>query len=280
MGYKYTVELRTANIDGAGTNADVDIQIKGQSATSQWFTLDNPGDDRERGSWNRYVLFNSTHLGSINGITLRVKKADEDRPDWCLESVLLVDHDAPNGAVTYEYLKGNEAVWINPTSNTEWVYWSPESVGTSTSPLTISPSLELQDGWRWCKKCQGMFFTIDSKGICPQGGVHDGSGSSRYTLAHNDANAPGQNNWRWCSKCQGLFFGNPGSRCPAGSEHSSSGSGNYTLSHNDANAPGQNNWRWCSKCQGLFFIGRNKGVCPKGGQHNDSGSGEYKIEMH
>lgn len=140
MAYLYTVVLRTAYVDGAGTNADVEIQIKGQSATSQWYVLDNPEDDREKGSQNIYKLYNSTHLGNINGVTLRVKKADEDRPEWCLAEITLVDHDAPHGTVTYVYDCGN--VWICPSSYTEWVYYSPESVAQSSSPsLPATPKM-------------------------------------------------------------------------------------------------------------------------------------------
>ncbi|MBL8192614.1 MAG: hypothetical protein JNM06_02240 [Blastocatellia bacterium] len=276
MAYLYTVVLRTAYVDGAGTNADVEIQIKGQSATSQWYVLDNPEDDREKGSQNIYKLYNSTHLGNINGVTLRVKKADEDRPEWCLAEITLVDHDAPHGTVTYVYDCGN--VWICPSSYTEWVYYSPESVAQSSSPLTASNT---QDGWRWCKKCQGMFFIINSNGVCPKGGGHDASASGYYRLVHNDPSAPGQSDWRWCKKCQGLFFGgNATSICPSSGKHSSSGSGNYTLIHNDTNASGQSDWRWCNKCQGLFFAGNATSTCPAGGKHSSVGSGQYKVDLH
>lgn len=276
MAYMYKVELFTADVDGAGTNADVEIKIHGHIATSQWYVLDNPEDDRERGSHNIYILYNSTHLGSINRVTMRVKKADADRPDWCLRQIILTDHDAPQGAVRYEY---NCNEWIYPTSYTEWVEYSPQSVGTTSSALSANTT---QDGWRWCKKCQGMFFSINSAGVCPKGGGHDGSGSGHYTLEHNNSNASGQDNWRWCNKCQGLFFGGNATSgdCPASEHHNAKGSGNYTLKHNDANASGQPDWRWCHKCQGLFFAGNKPGQCPAGGQHSTDGSGQYKVDLH
>jgi hypothetical protein len=86
-----------------------------------------------------------------------------------------------------------------------------------------------QADWRWCSKCQGMFFAGNPGSHCPAGGAHSKTGSGNYSLLHSIP-PPDQSNWRWCKKCQGLFFGgNPGSTCPAGGTHDSTGSGNYSL---------------------------------------------------
>jgi predicted phosphodiesterase len=148
-------------------------------------------------------------------------------------------------------------------------------------------SLKFQDKWRWCQKCQGLFFSPNVRqSKCPAGGEHDGSRGGHYLLACNDPNAAGQDKWRWCQKCQGLFFApNVGekSKCPAGEEHDRSGSGNYTVIHKDSTAPGQSNWQRCKKCQGLFFGGGNNGVCPSGGTkkepHAKIDSGNYSVEF-
>jgi hypothetical protein len=148
-------------------------------------------------------------------------------------------------------------------------------------------SLKFQDKWRWCQKCQGLFFFPNvGQSKCPVGGEHDGSRGGHYLLACNDPNAAGQDKWRWCQKCQGLFFApNVGkkSKCPAGDEHDGSGSGNYTVIHNDPTAPGQANWQRCKNCQGLFFGRGNGGVCPSGGPrkgpHVKIDSGDYCVEF-
>src|SRR5262249_20050522 len=49
-----------------------------------------------------------------------------------------------------------------------------------------------QDGWRWCKRCQGLIFGMGSTaGPCPAppaGSQHDFSGSGNYLLAcHGNA---------------------------------------------------------------------------------------------
>ncbi len=135
-----------------------------------------------------------------------------------------------------------------------------------------------QQNWRWCKKCQGLFFAGNPGSVCPAGGTHVKTGSGNYDLVQNWASAPGQDGWRWCKKCQGLFFaGNPGSKCPAGGGHVMSGSGNYKLIFNAWGSPAQRDWRWCKKCQGIYFAGNPGSVCPAGGSHVKTGSGDYSL---
>jgi hypothetical protein len=101
----------------------------------------------------------------------------------------------------------------------------------------IAPSS--QNNWRWCNKCQGLFYgggLAASK--CPAGGTHtppDQSGSVDYILPYGaPINESGQNNWQWCNKCQGLYYGGnlAASKCPAGATHTppgQSGSVDYIL---------------------------------------------------
>lgn len=132
-----------------------------------------------------------------------------------------------------------------------------------------------QRNWRWCSKCQGMWFGGNPAGPCPAGGNHIKTGSGNYSLVTNATSAPGQANWRWCSKCQGLWFGgNPPGPCPAGGNHIKTGSGNYTIPLAGA---GQQGWRWCNKCQGMWFsLNNTTGKCKAGGGHSQTGSGSYR----
>jgi matrixin/putative peptidoglycan binding protein len=137
-----------------------------------------------------------------------------------------------------------------------------------------------QGNWRWCHKCQGLFFTENPGPRCPAGGPHENVGSGLYILAHNlPATTGWQGNWRWCPKCQGLFFGgNAGPVCPTGGAHDKTGSGNYSLLNAAGASPGQQaDWRWCRKCQGLFFGGNPGSRCPAGGAHVKLGSGNYSL---
>jgi hypothetical protein len=92
------------------------------------------------------------------------------------------------------------------------------------------PNVDGQEGWRWCHKCQGMYFGPNPGSHCPAGGAHDQTGSGHYNIVLGGPTSLRQDNWRWCHKCQGMFFGgNPGSHCPAGGAHSSTGSGDYGM---------------------------------------------------
>ena len=127
-----------------------------------------------------------------------------------------------------------------------------------------------QNGWRWCGKCQGMFFALGSTlGVCPAGDAHTDatSGSLAFFIPHGIAgDGSNQEGWRWCGKCQGLLFSSGGA-CPAGGAHDTTSSFNYVLPHVDpADAPKatqQSEWRWCNRCQGLFYgPNTNQSVCP------------------
>src|SRR5260370_22522999 len=104
-----------------------------------------------------------------------------------------------------------------------------------------------QSGWRWCHKCQGLFFTANpSKGVCPADNqAHDSSQSAPYLSRVGESAAAGnsgppffanfnrqQGSCRWCHKCEGLFFtANPTQRiCPSDKKaHDTSNSWHYAL---------------------------------------------------
>jgi hypothetical protein len=41
-----------------------------------------------------------------------------------------------------------------------------------------------QSNWRWCNKCQGLFFGGNAGSVCPAGGPHSKVGSGNYSLIH------------------------------------------------------------------------------------------------
>ena len=89
-----------------------------------------------------------------------------------------------------------------------------------------------QNHWRFCQKCNAMFFDgFPSKGVCPAGGGHEAQGFD-FSLPHDvPPTANAQNNWRFCDKCHAMFFdGAPNSRCPAGGQHHAQGF-NFVLPH-------------------------------------------------
>jgi hypothetical protein len=108
-------------------------------------------------------------------------------------------------------------------------------IGFSTSAQAEST----QSGWRWCAKCEGMFYGVSTgamhMGVCPAGGKHTDTGSGHY-LEIYDARDSGkmQAGWSWCVKCQGFFYSHASAgaggmgHCPAGGAHVKTGSGAYS----------------------------------------------------
>jgi len=136
----------------------------------------------------------------------------------------------------------------------------------------------VQSNWRWCNKCQGLFFAGNGgQGVCPKGGGHSAAGSGNYKLSLNSG--AGQSGWRWCKKCQGLYFGGGGAggKCPSGGAHDGGASGNYFVDQNKPAA--QDNWRWCQVCAGMFFAGSGTaGACAgRSNGHDKSASGNYGL---
>lgn len=182
---------------------------------------------------------------------------------------------------------GNGLRDLDPTIGPEWYPTFTkvvEAANTHAWPATdLFPEYQMeslaatQDNWRWCEKCQGLFFAGIGLGVCPAGGAHVKTGSGNYALMHDSKLGYGQGSWRWCKACQGLFHAGPPGKCPAGGGHDKSASGEYRLLLNSPYAEHQQHWRFCKKCQGLFFEGKKASVCPAGGAHDMSGSGNYSL---
>jgi hypothetical protein len=155
------------------------------------------------------------------------------------------------------------------------------------TPLSFAE--DRQDNWRWCHKCQSLFFGDVPHSRCPVGGTHDASQSGNYSILYATANIAGQDNWRWCDKCQGLFFAGAGTACPAGGSHNQ-GTTPYRLL--ESPVPGlntQSGWHWCKRCGSLFFGNGEGSRCPvhvvpssgTGGvqtlPHDGGASGDYHL---
>jgi hypothetical protein len=150
-----------------------------------------------------------------------------------------------------------------------------------------------QAGWRWCKNCQGLFFSLGGPRICKNGQEHvPGDGSAQYVLFLNGAPPESEPGWYWCSKCGGIFKPSRDAQfCAAGSLHSTGGSADYAMLLPVAQGSGplprlsttQGGWAQCSKCC-LFYFSANRPAswCPADhGKHDvesEIGHPEYVIK--
>lgn len=62
-----------------------------------------------------------------------------------------------------------------------------------------------QGGWRWCRKCQGLWYSLNTNADawCPsgQGQRHTSDGSNRYVLRKSDGGWDSpfpEDLWHWC----------------------------------------------------------------------------------
>lgn len=148
------------------------------------------------------------------------------------------------------------------------------------------PPFGAQDGWRYCHRCKGLFYSDSGAraGACPAGpGGHDASLSYHYALWHGlCSNEFLQEGWRWCRNCQGIAYGtNPRGLCPAGDRHDHRGSYNYAMRtwYGGSENP-QSGWVHCKRCQGLHYHPTFEspfGWCPAGGRHVADGSWPYLV---
>ncbi len=111
----------------------------------------------------------------------------------------------------------------------------PPAPTAAEPPPTSAAAPSTQAGWRWCHKCEGMFYAVASAGMghCPAGGAHDAAGSGHYLATIGETvGTHQQGGWRWCHKCEGMFYAAASAgkgHCPAGAAHDDAGSGRYAF---------------------------------------------------
>ena len=73
-----------------------------------------------------------------------------------------------------------------------------------------------QHHWRWCNKCQGIWYQDLGVSVCPADGkAHSLSGSGDYSIEVNPQDM--QKNWHKCVRCQSIFLAANGPGvCPGG----------------------------------------------------------------
>ena len=162
----------------------------------------------------------------------------------------------------------------------------------AVSPLTWASVASCRSReWRFCNKCQAMFYRLDGRNVCTDGKAHRAQGYN-FDLPYYDSGAcsdgkretaTAQPRWCCCKYCSVLFFDGYRSKghCSANSigGHAARSSSGYLLPHDVPGTPtAQTEWRFCNKCYAMFYDGygergTEKGKCPAGGGHMAPGYG-------
>lgn len=156
------------------------------------------------------------------------------------------------------------------------------------TPAAAPSEGEGQRGWRFCRKCYGLFYSgFGTFGRCAAGGGHSGSPSDEssfdYHVAWFDpgvaAGVEYQTGWVYCPRCECLTWAPGDGWCPGGGHHVIEGTSlAYGVWHDWQVADPtrwQLGWRFCHKCSNIAFPNNGPGPCPAGGRHDHSGSLGY-----
>ena len=192
-----------------------------------------------------------------------------------------VNYGLPGGTLHFHwddpFAGGNSASAALDGDQGRFATWSNAGAGDQNAQMQfVVFERTFQNDWRFCDKCNGMFFDgFASKGVCPGGPPpgHHAAGLVFSVLHDSPALGAAQADWRFCHKCNGMFFDGFVAKgtCPQGGSHDAAGF-NFVLSHDPPRPSQQPNWCFCHKCSGLFFNGfPQKGKCPQGGQHEAQG---------
>ncbi len=92
----YTIEVRTGNVEYAGTDANVCMRIYGTEGTTAEFQIDDQNDNFERGRLDRFVV-NLPDVGTPYRIMIRHDDTGR-HSDWFLESVRVINGNGNRSA--------------------------------------------------------------------------------------------------------------------------------------------------------------------------------------
>lgn len=101
-----------------------------------------------------------------------------------------------------------------------------------------NPSFDGQTNWRWCNKCQYIYWAgldeniVNNWGSCFAGGSHNAAGSANYRLSLKKFSPTSTDKWKHCIKCHGLSHEPMVARshCAGGGIHDHLNSPEYFLS--------------------------------------------------
>jgi hypothetical protein len=107
----YKVYVHTSNLDGAGTDATVQVKIYGANGTTGWLNLDNSEDNFERNDTDMFSFILSD-IGAIKKVDVSYDHRG-DSPDWSLDYVSVFGGGDYGFFPYYNWLTTAKTITIN-----------------------------------------------------------------------------------------------------------------------------------------------------------------------
>jgi len=151
--YSYKIRLKTADVSGAGTDADVYVRLKGTAGETVNIDLDNDGEDNfEQGKTDWFLRETNTYIGVLWGVELGHDDSGSGS-GWKPESISIYQGDATTywGGVSSETLFSSSIdKWLS-SDNDGWRGAGEESlkIELGEPPKEVHPEIRPPKGdWK------------------------------------------------------------------------------------------------------------------------------------
>lgn len=197
----YLLEYRTPSTLGAGGGFDTNVASQGLLI---WHVWQNPDHTPVLSSPHTTLPFPSqlgwAYCKKCSGMFFKPDMPDSNCPAGGTHELFdshtySMVQNAPNdpgqpnwrwcGKCEGMFYGGNALPTRCPADNGQH---DGNQSGNYSLRLQSQPMNGGQNGWRWCSKCQGLFYSgaTTSAGVCPVSGQHDGQTSSDYRMHYDN----------------------------------------------------------------------------------------------
>ncbi|WP_170970795.1 PLAT/LH2 domain-containing protein [Paenibacillus terrae] len=140
MSHNYYATIYTSNVNNAGTDDDVYIQLIGTQGTEgDWYLDYDTNNDFEQGYIDTYILEAQKYIGPIKEILLYVKPTNKKSPDWRVDFIDIFT--IYNGELSSQRFNVN--TWIKSSDDNENYYLIDQYSTKSNNKTKVSSTTKV-----------------------------------------------------------------------------------------------------------------------------------------